>query len=160
MDSAIISHEEQLCSTIERFWEIFPRIWHRSRVHVHNIVIEDHQLTMRQFAILRSVKNGRKSVSELAERGHTSRPAISRSVDTMVNKGLITRVQDPDDRRYVELTLTEDGERLFKTLTAEIREWMSLRLGELSEEQLNMITKALELLSTALEDQESPNNRT
>ena len=147
-----LTREECMGKTIDRFWEVFPRIWHSSRVQVHNAVIKDQQLTIRQFAILHSVHHGKKSVSELADGSNISRPAISRSVDSLVNTGLITRIPDPHDRRYIDLALSHKGERLFESLSNEVRDWMSTRLEDLSDHELNIITKALDLLAKAFDD--------
>jgi DNA-binding MarR family transcriptional regulator len=38
-----------------------------------------------------------------------SQPALSRMVDRLADQGLVDRVIDPDDRRGVRLSLTEDG---------------------------------------------------
>jgi DNA-binding MarR family transcriptional regulator len=42
----------------------------------------------------------------------------SRLVDRMVGQGLLQRTTDPDDRRYVTLTLTPEGRRLERQVVA------------------------------------------
>jgi MarR family transcriptional regulator, organic hydroperoxide resistance regulator len=46
----------------------------------------------------------------------TSSP--SRLVDRLVGQGLLQRTTDPDDRRYVTLTLTPEGRRLERRVVA------------------------------------------
>ncbi|MBS1879989.1 MAG: MarR family transcriptional regulator [Actinobacteria bacterium] len=48
-------------------------------------------------------------LKELAERLGASTPAISRAVDDLVKKQLVTRVEDPDDRRARRIELTAKG---------------------------------------------------
>ena len=48
-------------------------------------------------------------VSDVAESIVNSASAASRTVDGLVEQGLITRVTDPDDRRVQRLRLTEEG---------------------------------------------------
>jgi DNA-binding MarR family transcriptional regulator len=48
-------------------------------------------------------------LKELAEKLGTSTPAMSRAVDDLVKKQLVTRVEDPDDRRARRIELTAKG---------------------------------------------------
>jgi DNA-binding MarR family transcriptional regulator len=48
-------------------------------------------------------------LKELAEKLGTSTPAMSRAVDDLVKKHLVTRVEDPDDRRARRIELTAKG---------------------------------------------------
>ncbi len=63
-------------------------------------------------------------MSELAAAKNISRPAISQAVDVLVKKGFLTRVQSTEDRRYVDLALTEAGNTLLDTVFKETRGWM------------------------------------
>ncbi|MFE6735446.1 MarR family winged helix-turn-helix transcriptional regulator [Microbacterium sp. NPDC057650] len=47
-----------------------------------------------------------------------SQPSVSRLVDRMVSRGLITKATDPEDGRGSLLTATEDGARTFRVLAA------------------------------------------
>src|SRR4029079_5484993 len=51
-------------------------------------------------------------LKELAEKLGTSTPAMSRAVDDLVKKGLVTRVEDPDDRRARRIELTAKGRQV------------------------------------------------
>jgi hypothetical protein len=63
----------------------------------------------------------------------------------------LTRVQSTQDRRFVELTLTEAGNNLLDTVFQETREWMKKRMNALSTEELTIIAKAMEALKKMLE---------
>ena len=67
---------------------------------------------------------GFTSVSELAAIRQISRPAISQAVDVLVEKGLISRQQEAEDRRFVHLLLTPNGEALLNKIFQENRAWM------------------------------------
>ena len=60
-------------------------------------------------------------VSELATAKNISRPAISQAVEILVKKGLLTRVPSREDRRCVDLVLTEAGNHLLDTVFKETR---------------------------------------
>jgi len=48
-------------------------------------------------------------LKELAEKLGASTPAMSRAIDDLVKKRLVTRVEDPDDRRARRIELTAKG---------------------------------------------------
>jgi DNA-binding MarR family transcriptional regulator len=60
------------------------------------------------------------SLKELAEHLGVSLPAVSRSVDSLVNRGLVTRAEDTDDRRMKQVRATPAAVELVEHL-AELR---------------------------------------
>src|SRR5512133_1874684 len=102
--------KEMLQQAIERFWETVPPVWGRIKGNVRGIATQNFDISVEQFHILRHIRKGIGSVSELADARQISRSAISQTVDLLFEKGLITRTQSTDDRRYVQLTLTPAGD--------------------------------------------------
>jgi DNA-binding MarR family transcriptional regulator len=141
--------EELLKCTIDEFWETFPSIWHGIRARIREVAVEEFDITVEQFHILRRIHKGRDSVSKLAEAKHISRPAISRAVDVMANKGLVARNRDSHDRRNVKLTLTEEGSTLLEAIFGKNRAWMASKLSTLEEAEIKTIRGAMTALSKA-----------
>ena len=144
--------EELLQRTIDRFWETFPTVWDRIRGNVRAIVMENYDITVEQFHILRHIRKGSGSVSELAVVKQISRPAISQAVDVLVDKGLINRRQNAEDRRYVQLELTQSGNDLLTAIFEENRIWMEKKLTSLSPEEINSILQAMEVLKRTFDE--------
>ena len=59
--------EDLLQTAIDRFWETIPPVWNKIRGNVRCIVTENFEITVDQFHILRYIRKGRDSVSELAD---------------------------------------------------------------------------------------------
>ena len=131
---------------IDRFWETVPPLWNSIRYHIRATATAKFDISVEQFHVLRYVRRGTDSVSELATAKNISRPAISQAVEILVKKGLLTRVPSKEDRRCVELVLTEAGNHLLDTVFKETRGWMKERMGELSSEELETIAKAMEIM--------------
>jgi DNA-binding MarR family transcriptional regulator len=148
-DEINISHNEAIHSSIDKFWDVIPPVWREVRKYIHDQAVESYQITLAQFHILRHIRHGRDSVSELAKTGKISRPAISRAVDVLVNKGLVARSQNPEDRRNVQLSLTEDGQELIDELFSKTHRWMSEKLTMLTENELKSILRAGDALKKA-----------
>jgi DNA-binding MarR family transcriptional regulator len=135
---------------IDRFWETVPPLWGTIRTHIRAAATAKFDITVEQFHILRHVRRGTGSISELATAKHISRPAISQAVEVLVKKGLLTRVQSTQDRRFVELALTEAGNELLDTVFKETRDWMKQQMNALSNDELEMIANAMEALKKML----------
>lgn len=145
MSIKLSGDDELAVQTVERFWETFPPVWHNVRAFVDQSAGEK-KLTMGGFAILRGIRHGKNTVSQLAERGHLSRSAVSRAVDTLVGKGLISREYDCVDRRQIKLALTPEGEQLLLSVRDDTRDWMLTHLDQLQPEEMKMIIAAFDLL--------------
>ena len=137
--------------TIDRFWETIPPVWNFVRTHIRGTATGKFDITVEQFHVLRFVRRGPNSMSELATAKNISRPAISQAVDVLVKKGFLSRVQSTTDRRYVELELTDAGNALLDTVFKETRGWMKERMSKLSADELETIAKAMEAMKKMLE---------
>jgi DNA-binding MarR family transcriptional regulator len=135
-----------LHQAIDRFWETFPSVWDTIRGNIRTIAAENFEITVEQFHILRHIRKGRGSVSELAIVKQISRSAISQAVDVLVDKGLIVRQTKAEDRRYVTLELTKNGNDLLNAIFEKNRIWMIEKMASMSQEELNNVIQAMELL--------------
>jgi DNA-binding MarR family transcriptional regulator len=134
---------------VDKFWEFFPPVWHTVRAYIHHEAAENFEITVGQFHVLRRIRQGADSVSKLADAKHTSRPAVSRVVDVLVNKGFVARTQNPADRRNVLLSLTEEGTALMENLFSNTHQWMIEKLSILNESELEAILVAGDALYRA-----------
>jgi DNA-binding MarR family transcriptional regulator len=141
---------------LKSFWETFPPIWHATRSLTHQTATEEFGITAAQFHTLRRIKEGKASVSALAECMHLSRPNISRTVDELVNAGLVAREQDAADRRSIDLSLTPQGEELINNLLRTIGSKMKSRFSQLDQKEIKEISLALNALRNIFIKQEKP----
>ncbi len=135
---------------VDRFWETVPPVWNKVRSHIRATATAKFDISVEQFHVLRYVRRGTDSMSELATAKNISRPAISQAVDVLVKKGLLTRVQSTEDRRYVDLALTDAGNNLLDTVFQETRKWMKERMCTMSADELETIAKAMEIMKKML----------
>ena len=84
-------------------------------------VIDESGLTFAQMKSLVELQapDEEHTVSSLAERIGISVASASRAADGMVRKKLVTRVEDPNDRRVKRLTLTAKGRQLADRIIGE-----------------------------------------
>jgi DNA-binding MarR family transcriptional regulator len=151
MTSNNIQTDEQVLQLINEYWQSIPTVWHVVKAHIQKEATENFDITVGQFHTLRRIHQGKDSVSKLAADSHISRPAISRLVDVLVNKGLVNRTPNPNDRRNLQLALTEAGQDLLCALMSNTRQWMAEKLRLLEEDELETAIQALEILNKAFE---------
>ena len=131
---------------IDKFWETIPPAWHATRAHIRGVAAENLHMTTEQFQVLRRIRKGIDSVSALADTNRTSRSSVSKAVDVLVNKGLVTRLTDNHDRRHIQLTLTDEGVRLMNAVYTETEQWLAARFERLSPEELTLVLQAMDVL--------------
>ena len=135
---------------LDSFWETIPPLWTTIRQHIRAEATGQFDISVEQFHVLRYVRRGTNSVSDLATAKNISRPAISQAVDMLVNKGLMTRTQSTKDRRYIELALTDSGNALLDTVFKETRAWMKELMSDLTDDELDTIKSAMTALKKML----------
>jgi DNA-binding MarR family transcriptional regulator len=139
-----------LTQAVDVFWETFPPLWRMIQAHIREVAVEQFNITVEQFHILRHIRTGRDSVSALAKIKDISRPAISQSVDLLVTRGFIVRAIDPQDRRHVRLDLTAEGNALMDAIFGDTRQWMMKTLEPLSADEIQALTLSMESLRKIL----------
>ncbi len=150
--SSPTTHQEALLDrSIDHFWKNLLPAWHRIRGNLRALVTERFDITIEQFHVLRHIHQGIVSVSDLAAERSISRSAVSQTVDTLVGKGLVLRRDNPDDRRFLQLALTEEGEQLLQSIFQQNRAWMRAQMSSLAPEELESIIQGIAALRKAFE---------
>lgn len=84
------------------------------------------------------------SMTDLAEAACISKPNLTTMVDRLSGDGLVKRLADPNDRRIVNVALTEDGVAFLHKHKAEVMEFIEKRLSLLKDDELIQLRKALD----------------
>jgi len=87
------------------------------------------------------------SLKELAERLGLSLPAVSRSIDGLVQRGLVTRSEDVEDRRMKQVRATEAAPELLDRLTELRLAGIEKFVSTLSPRERTRLATALDLLA-------------
>jgi DNA-binding MarR family transcriptional regulator len=138
--------DETIRLAVDAFWETIPSCWHHVRAHIRQLAVEQFGITVEQFHILRHIRKGQGSVSELAEAKQISRAAISQAVELLVVKGLVLRTTDRQDRRHVQLDLTPAGDALLDAIFDDTRRWMAGAFAHLSAAELDDFQRGMRAL--------------
>ena len=140
-----------LMETLELFQRVIFPLWHITRAQKHNLASGEYGITSSQFHTIRRISQGDASVSALADCMHVSRPNVSRAVDELVQNGLVNRTRDPNDRRNVQLSLTDIGKKLIKDLNKKHVMILADQFSILSDEELRVMFSALESIKKVID---------
>jgi len=88
------------------------------------------------------------SAKELAERSGVTPGAISQFVDTLVERGLVSREGDLNDRRIVRLKLTELAKNQFEKFRQEHLKSMVKIFEALNDDEIKQLIKLFTKLDT------------
>lgn len=98
---------------VERYIQLTHEVWKRGEALIRDEIGE--VLTNDQHYLLRYIyRQKRCTPTELAAAFSVQKSAITAIINRLVEKNLIKRTQDVDDRRVVYLTLTDQGEFCLK----------------------------------------------
>ena len=140
-----------LMETLELFRGVMLPLWHIIRAQIHELASGEYGITSSQFHTIRRISQGDASVSTLANCMHVSRPNVSRSVDDLVNNGLVNRRRDPDDRRNIQLSLTDKGKKMIKNLHNKYGGILVEQFSILSDEELRVMSSALKSMKKVID---------
>jgi len=71
---------------------------------------------------------------------------VSRAITVLKERGLVAQEVDSRDRRYSQLSLTEEGMALYEEIVPGVLEREQALLSEFSEEELNLLEQIIEKL--------------
>ncbi|MCZ8521883.1 MULTISPECIES: MarR family winged helix-turn-helix transcriptional regulator [Paenibacillus] len=80
---------------------------------------------------------------------------LSRQVHQLVQLNLVSRVPDPNDRRFVVLSLTTEGEEQADSIASTMEEYVQEIFKNIPADKRDQVYESLHLLSTAMS--QSPN---
>jgi DNA-binding MarR family transcriptional regulator len=112
-------------------------------------------VTPSQLSALTSVvREGRVTLSQLAEIERVKPPTVTRIVDALGQRNLVTRVVDDEDRRVAWVAATTEGRALVDTIRRRRDAYLAEHLRNLSDDDRELLARAAVLLERLLEDPE------
>lgn len=81
------------------------------------------------------VNEGAQTLGSLSEHERVTPPSMNRTINALVEAGLVTRVADPSDGRKVAIDVSDAGRRLVKETRRRRDAWFASRLNSLSADE-------------------------
>lgn len=93
--------------------------------------------------ILRSRKRGPITVQEIQCLMVQRTSNVTRIVDKLLDKGLVSRQECPSNRRKMDITITNKGEALLAQLDKKVLGFHQPMMGKLNPEEIKTLTKLI-----------------
>ena len=121
---------------IEKIIENIHAIKHKMTAEIHFFFV-DIQITHSQWLVLHLVKrNGTISIKDLANLLDITSSAVTQIVEGLVNKGLLLRKRNPDDRRTLKIELSKKFKNQFDSIKNKSFKTLSLLFDALDDDEL------------------------
>jgi len=107
----------------------------------------DGDVTDGQLSVLFVLaKEGPQTLSSLSEHDRVSPPSMNRTVNCLVELGLVTRSISPDDGRKVQIELAQPGEAIVTETRLRREAWFARQLEVLNPAQRAALNAATPIL--------------
>jgi DNA-binding MarR family transcriptional regulator len=125
--------------------EVVPTVWRAIRAELRRHRAAD--LSIPQFRTLAFIDhNADASLSNVAENIGLTLPSMSKIVEGLVVRKLVTRQTHATDRRRMMLALTTRGKTALQTSREATRDCLAKDLAALNGRQREIIVQAMEIL--------------
>jgi len=108
-------------------------------------VLKREDLSATQYNVLRILRGAPEGLAcgEIADRMITRDPDVTRLLDRLEKRGLVSRIREPGDRRTVRTRITPAGRKLLGRLDEPVQEIHRKQLGHLGKAQLRALAELL-----------------
>ena len=107
----------------------------------------DDAMSDGRLSVLSLLSNeGAQTLGSLAEHERVTPPSMNRTINALVEAGLVTRVADASDGRKVVIDLSDAGRTLVRETRRKRDAWFSARLAKLNPEERATLDAAAPIL--------------
>ncbi|SFE38125.1 DNA-binding transcriptional regulator, MarR family [Paenibacillus algorifonticola] len=146
--SKATEHSEQITNELIRVFRSFHRLNWRQKPNPDGKFSEMQVLMCIKRGSMKAQDKSGMKISVISRLLRVTSPTVTQLVNGMEANGLVQRNADPDDRRAVRISLTEEGDRKAKMVIADFMNRMAglaQYLGEQdSLELIRILSKAFE----------------
>jgi len=106
----------------------------------------DDDISAGQYSVLAAlVVQGPRTPRELADLERVQPPSMTRILGCLVDAGLVTRTDHPQDGRQVLMSVTDSGLRVVQETRKKRTAWLAKRLAELTPHERAVLAEASQI---------------
>jgi DNA-binding MarR family transcriptional regulator len=140
-------------NTAQQVLDVIPLVMRTVRTKLREHRTAD--INVPQFRAMAYIdRNNGASLSDLATHIGLTLPAMSKLVDGLVNRKLVSRDVHSRDRRKVCLSLTPQGRDELNAAHEHTRKFLAEKMSSLAGEELRTISRAMQILKVAFAHEE------
>ncbi|WP_337860600.1 MarR family transcriptional regulator [Ferroplasma sp.] len=132
-------------------WSLLDSIISEYAVRIKNNLSES-SLSLTDSKILHLVSTGPKNMKYLADRLSLAKGWVTDITDGLESKGLIRRVHSKEDRRVINIEITENGTKTYNKIEEMIKKIISDSISSLPENDIENLCDILGKIDLQLKD--------
>lgn len=141
--------EEQLNQIADEMYLLFPLF--KNKLFKHRKRLKHNSMPYSYFHILKVLKKrGPLPMSDIGRRVCISKSNMTSLIDKLVENGLAERMPDQNDRRVINIVLTEKGNKLIGEWHLHSNQEIKNKLSRLSDEDLETFHNSIINIRTIL----------
>jgi MarR family transcriptional regulator, 2-MHQ and catechol-resistance regulon repressor len=141
--------DEKLDKLVDSFYLIGP-LFRKTLFH-HKKFLKQKSRPPSQYRVLRILKKrGAIPMSEIGRKVYISTSNMTSLIDRLVEEGLAERLPDKNDRRVINIAITEKGKEVVREWRKHENEKIRLKLAALSDEDLEKLYESIETIKIIL----------
>lgn len=105
-------------------------------------------LSRPQMELLTSLEQKPRTTSALAKEFAVSASAVSQMVDQLIEKKLVERVEDPNDRRVTNIQLSNGGEELFSAIYEKFLKHLEQKFSSVSIKEIEVLLSTIDKITS------------
>ena len=145
---------------IKKFIDTFENL---SRIERHNQTImgvkKSEARVLLCIEYLHDEKKCKVNISEISKSLSITPPSATEFVKNLINKGYLEKHVSPKDKRFIEITLTDDGKKIVQDLKKYFNSLFSGIIEKLGTEQSKLLIELLDIVNIYFEPWYSSKNR-
>jgi len=145
---------------IKKFIDTFENL---SRIERHNQTImgvkKSEARVLLCIEFLHDEKKCKVNISEISKSLSITPPSATEFVKNLINKGYLEKHVSPKDKRFIEITLTDDGKKIVQDLKKYFNSLFSGIIEKLGTEQSKLLIELLDIVNIYFEEWYSSKNR-
>ncbi|MGD0794544.1 MAG: MarR family transcriptional regulator [Dehalococcoidales bacterium] len=138
---------------IKEVFELYRRINRTMRAHGPDAWMQLNLTILQVKSLFFITNHGSTNFKKLAATLKVTPSNLTGVIDRLVEQGLVSRTENPEDRRMMLLKATEKGESLVGELRERRMSYLTEALTDLTPGELTAIKRGLSLLVRAAEAQ-------
>ena len=134
---------------VDDIYLLFPLF--RKKLYKHKKNLNKGQIPRSYYHVLKVLKKrGELPMSKIGDRIHISKSNMTALIDKLAEKGLVERIPDKNDRRVINISITDKGNNLLKDWRKISNMEIKKILSTLSNEDLEKLYESVENIKEIL----------
>lgn len=127
------------------------QLFHKNIMNFQDSDLNSEGLSRSNYEVMFVLDDvGKVTMTDIAKALFLSKPYITAQIDKLESCGLVKRMPDKDDRRVINILLTEKGKEFIKRHREVLEERIKSKILSLSEGELSELSLALQTLKNLI----------